>query len=31
MVRGPGPFERQLDLRRYWSDVTIGALSSTSR
>lgn len=23
---GPGPFERQLDLRRYWSDVTIGAL-----
>ena len=25
---GPGPFERQLDLRRYWSDVTIGALRS---
>jgi beta-galactosidase len=24
---GPGPFERQLDLRRYWSDVTIGALT----
>ncbi len=23
---GPGPFERQLDLRRYWSDVTIGTL-----
>lgn len=23
---GPGPFERQLDLRRYWSDATIGAL-----
>ena len=23
---GPGPFERQLDLRRYWSDVTIGVL-----
>jgi len=23
---GPGPFERQLDLRRYWSEVTIGAL-----
>jgi len=23
---GPGPFERQLDLRRYWSDVTIEAL-----
>jgi len=26
-VEGPGPFERQLDLRRYWSDVTIGALA----
>lgn len=23
---GPGPFERQLDLRRYWSDVTIATL-----
>jgi beta-galactosidase len=23
---GPGPFERQLDLRRYWSEVTIGTL-----
>jgi beta-galactosidase len=23
---GPGPFERYLDLRRYWSDVTVGAL-----
>ena len=23
---GPGPFERQLDMRRYWSDVTIGTL-----
>lgn len=23
---GPGPFERQLDLRRYWSDVTIEVL-----
>ena len=23
---GPGPFERQLDLRRYWSDVTIDVL-----
>jgi beta-galactosidase len=23
---GPGPFERQLDLRRYWSDVTVGTL-----
>jgi beta-galactosidase len=23
---GPGPFERQLDLRRYWSDVTIDTL-----
>lgn len=25
-AEGPGPFERQLDLRRYWSDVTIGTL-----
>lgn len=24
---GPGPFERQLDLRRYWSDVTIDTLT----
>ena len=24
---GPGPFERQLDLRRYWSDVTIATLA----
>jgi beta-galactosidase len=24
--RGPGPNERYLDLRRYWSDDTIGAL-----
>lgn len=23
---GPGPVERYLDLHRYWSDVTIGAL-----
>jgi beta-galactosidase len=23
---GPGPFERQLDLRRYWSDETISVL-----
>jgi len=23
---GPGAYERQLDLRRYWSDVTIGTL-----
>ena len=23
---GPGPFERQLDLRRYWSDVTVDVL-----
>jgi beta-galactosidase len=23
---GPGPFERQLDLRRYWSDETIAVL-----
>ncbi len=23
---GPGPFERQFDLRRYWSDVTIDVL-----
>ncbi len=23
---GPGPFERQLDLRRYWSDVTVQVL-----
>jgi beta-galactosidase len=25
---GPGPFERQLDLRRYWSDVTIDTLKN---
>jgi len=25
-VHGPGPNERYLDLRRYWSDDTIGAL-----
>lgn len=25
-AEGPGPFERQLDLRRYWSDVTIDTL-----
>ena len=25
---GPGPFERQLDLHRYWSDVTIDTLRS---
>ncbi|MEP7006014.1 MAG: beta-galactosidase [Sphingomonas bacterium] len=25
-VNGPGPNERNLDLRRYWSDDTIGAL-----
>lgn len=25
---GPGPFERQLDLRRYWSDVTIETLAN---
>lgn len=25
-IRGPGPNERYLDLRRYWSDDTIGAL-----
>lgn len=25
-VRGPGPNERYLDLRRYWSDDTIGVL-----
>ncbi|WP_428312907.1 beta-galactosidase [Hydrocarboniphaga sp.] len=24
---GPGPFERYLDLRRYWSDVAIGVLT----
>ena len=24
---GPGPFERQLDLRRYWSEVTIATLA----
>ena len=24
---GPGPYERNLDLRRYWSDVTIDVLS----
>ena len=23
---GPGPFERFLDLHRYWSDVTVGVL-----
>lgn len=23
---GPGPFERQLDLRRFWSDTTIAVL-----
>lgn len=23
---GPGPFERYLDLHRYWSDVTVGVL-----
>ena len=26
-MRGPGPNERNLDLRRYWSDDTIGALT----
>jgi beta-galactosidase len=25
-AEGPGPFERQLDLRRYWSDETITVL-----
>ncbi len=25
---GPGPYERQLDLRRYWSDVTIDTLKN---
>jgi beta-galactosidase len=25
-IRGPGPNERYLDLRRYWSDDAIGAL-----
>ncbi len=25
-IHGPGPNERYLDLRRYWSDDTIGAL-----
>jgi beta-galactosidase len=25
-IRGPGPNERYLDLRRYWSDDSIGAL-----
>jgi beta-galactosidase len=25
---GPGAFERQLDLRRYWSDVTIETLTN---
>ena len=25
-AEGPGPFERQLDLRRYWSDETIAVL-----
>jgi beta-galactosidase len=25
---GPGPFERQLDLRRYWSNVTIETLTN---
>lgn len=24
---GPGPYERNLDLRRYWSDVTIDVLA----
>jgi beta-galactosidase len=24
---GPGPYERNLDLRRYWSDVTIDVLN----
>jgi beta-galactosidase len=24
---GPGPYERNLDLRRYWSDVTIDTLN----
>jgi len=23
---GPGPFERYLDLHRYWSDVTVGVI-----
>ena len=27
---GPGSFERQLDLRRYWSDVTIDTLRDLS-
>jgi beta-galactosidase len=27
---GPGPFERQLDLRRYWSDVTVDTLRDLS-
>ncbi|MFD1950784.1 beta-galactosidase [Sphingomonas arantia] len=26
-MRGPGPNERYLDLRRFWSDDTIGALT----
>lgn len=26
-VDGPGPFERYLDLRRYWSEVTISVLN----
>jgi beta-galactosidase len=26
-AEGPGPYERKLDLRRYWSDVTIGTLA----
>ena len=25
-AEGPGPYERQLDLRRYWSEVTIATL-----
>jgi len=28
---GPGPFERQLDLRRYWSDVTIETVMDLER
>jgi beta-galactosidase len=30
-AEGPGPFERQLDLRRYWSDVTIGVLKDLEK
>lgn len=26
-AEGPGPYERKLDLRRYWSDVTIATLA----